>query len=113
MARWMRIILWNIGVLAVGGVLASCGAYAGPSDLDKGQSMPEKTIEQVQEEHTDGWMAIPGVEGVAISICDGKPCISILSSVKPQKLQDKIPNTIEGYPVIIKETGTFRALDRQ
>lgn len=90
-----------------------CGAYAGPSDLDKEQLMPEKTIDQVRKEHTDEWMTIPGVEGVAISICDDNPCILILSSVKPQKLQDKIPNTIEGYPVIIKETGTFRALDRQ
>ena len=73
--------------------------------------MPEQTIEQVQEKHTDEWMAIPGVQGTAIGMSDGKPCILILSSVKPETLQDKIPSQVEGYPVIIRETGAFRALD--
>jgi hypothetical protein len=113
MARRMRIILLGIGALVVAGILAGYVAYAGSTNPGKGNSMPEKTIEQVQEEHTDEWMAIPGVEGVAISICEDKPCILILSSVKSQQLQDKIPHTVENYPVVIKETGTFRALDRQ
>ena len=73
--------------------------------------MPSKTIEQVQQEHTDEWMAIPGVEGTAIGLYEGKPCIKIFTSSKPQQLQNKIPSTIEGYPVIIEETGEFRALD--
>ena len=73
--------------------------------------MPEQTIEQVQEEHTDEWMAIAGVQGTAIGLSEGKPCILILSSVKPETLQDKIPSTVQGYPVVIKETGAFRALD--
>ena len=75
--------------------------------------MPERTIEQVQEEHTDEWMAMPGVEGTAIGLFEGKPCIVILTSAKAQQFQGKIPSTVEGYPVIIKETGTFRALDQQ
>ncbi|MHC4241272.1 MAG: hypothetical protein ACYS3N_08125 [Planctomycetota bacterium] len=73
--------------------------------------MPDKTIEQIQEAHTDEWMAIPGVEGTAIGLCEGKPCIRIFSSSKAQQLKDKIPSTVEGYPVIIEETGSFRALD--
>jgi hypothetical protein len=80
--------------------------------LKKGYRMPGK-IKQVQEEHTREWMAIPGVEGTAIGLYKGKPCIKVFSSIKPQKLQAKIPSTIEGYPVIIEETGTFQALDRQ
>jgi len=73
--------------------------------------MTERTIEQVQEEYTDEWMAIPGVEGTAIGLYQGKPCIRIFTSSKPQQLRDKIPLTVEGYPVIIEETGAFRALD--
>ena len=75
--------------------------------------MPELTIEQVQEKHTDKWMAIPGVQGTAIGMSEGKPCILILSSVKAENLRDKIPSTVESYPVIIKETGAFHALDQQ
>lgn len=72
--------------------------------------MSGKTIEQVQEAHTDEWMAIPGVEGTAIGLYRGKPCIKVFSSVKAQNLRSKIPSKVEGYPVIIEETGTFRSL---
>ena len=72
--------------------------------------MPEPTIEQVQESHTDQWMAVPGVQGTAIGMSEGKPCILILSSVKASQLRD-IPSVVQGYPVSIQETGTFNALD--
>ena len=72
--------------------------------------MPKKTIEQVQEAHTREWMAIPGVEGAAIGLFKGKPCIKVFSSVKARSLRGKIPSNLEGYPVIIEETGTFRSL---
>ena len=75
--------------------------------------MAGKTIEQVRKEYTDNWMSIPGVEGTAIGLFENKPCIKIFSSIKAEELRSKIPITIEGYPVIIKETGTFQALDHQ
>jgi len=75
--------------------------------------MPKRTIEQVQEEHTDEWMAIPGVEGTAIGLYKGKPCIRIFTSSKPKEVRAKIPSKVEGYPVIIEETGQFRALKQQ
>jgi hypothetical protein len=73
--------------------------------------MPQKTIEQVQEAHTPEWMAVPGVEGTGIGLFRGKPCIKIFASVKAQKLQSKIPSSVDGYPVVIEETGTFRPLE--
>jgi hypothetical protein len=79
--------------------------------MAKDHSASGKKIEQVQEEHTPKWMAIPGVEGTAIGLFKGKPCIKVFTSVKAQILQGKIPPTVEGYPVIIEETGTFRPLD--
>jgi len=72
-----------------------------------------KSIEQVLKEKTDEWMAIPGVEGTAIGLFKGKPCIKVFTSLKPRNLRDKIPLTVEGYPIIIEETGQFRALDRE
>ena len=75
--------------------------------------MLERTIEQVQEEHTDDWMAIPGVEGIAIGLFEDKPCIKIFTSSKPQQLRANIPSTIEGYPVVIEETGEFRTLEQE
>ncbi|MFH1884818.1 MAG: hypothetical protein ABIL62_19130 [Planctomycetota bacterium] len=112
MVRRISIVLLNIGAMSAAGMLTGC-SYTGHSGLEKGQYMPERTIEQVQEEHTDAWMAIPGVEGTAIGLSEGKPCIRIFTSSKPQEVRDKIPSTVEGYPVIIEETGAFRALDQQ
>ena len=75
--------------------------------------MPEKTIEQVLNERTHEWMAIPGVVGTGIGMFEGSPCIKVLTSSKPQELRDEIPSTVESYPVIIEETGDFRALDQE
>ena len=110
MVRRITIVLLSTGAIIAAGNLAGC-FYTGPSDHEKGQFMPERTIEQVQEEHTDAWMAIPGVEGTAIGLSEGKPCIKIFTSSKPQQIREKIPSKVEGYPVIIEETGEFRALD--
>ncbi len=75
--------------------------------------MPERTIEQVLKDHTDQWMAIHEIEGTAIGLSRGKPCIKIFTSSNMQNMQDKIPSTVEGYPVIIEETGEFRALEQE
>ena len=112
MNRLITIIVLSISAMSAAGNLAGC-SYTGPGGLEKGQYMPERTIEQVQEEHTDAWMAIPGVEGTAIGLFEGKPCIRIFTSRKAQEVRGKIPSTVEGYPVIIEETGAFRALDQQ
>jgi hypothetical protein len=93
-------------------VIFFLGGIGGCSPMDKYQQKLSKKIQQVQEEHTREWMAITGVEGTAIGLYEGKPCIKIFSSVKPQKLRGKIPTSVEGYPIVIEETGTFRALDR-
>lgn len=74
--------------------------------------MPEKTIEQVQQEHTDAWMAIPGVVGTAIGQCGGKPCILILTAAPAEQIRRKIPETVEGYPVVVQHIGEVRALDK-
>ncbi len=110
MVRWIVIVLLNIGAIITAGSVTGC-SYTGPSGLEKGRFMPERTIEQVLQDKTDEWMAIPGVEGTAIGLFEGKPCIKIFTSSKPQEIRDKIPSTVEGHTVIIEETGAFRALD--
>jgi hypothetical protein len=74
--------------------------------------MPQLTIEQVLEKHTDQWMAMTGVVGTGIGESGGKPCIKIFVVKKTDELGKKIPTTVDGYPVTIEETGEFKALDR-
>jgi hypothetical protein len=75
--------------------------------------MPNRSVEQVLQEYTNKWMAIPGVEGTAIGQKRGKPCITVFSSIEPDKLKDVIPPIIDGYPVVIKHTGVFRSLKKE
>jgi hypothetical protein len=98
-------------IIAVG-VLSGC-SRDNAGYLGKGSPVNKKTIEQVLEERTDQWMAIPGVEGTAIGLFEDKPCIMILSSVAPQQLRSEIPETLNGYNIVIQETGTFRAMEEQ
>ena len=79
---------------------------------EKGNSMPQRSIEQVLKDNTDQWLAIPGVEGAAIGLFEGKPCIRIFVSSNAKEFGDKIPSNIDGYPVVIEQTGEFRALEQ-
>jgi len=76
------IVLLIIGAINTG----CCSKLAVESEKGGHERMREKTIEQVQEEHTDEWMAIDGVEGTAIGLHEGKPCIKIFTSSKPEEL---------------------------
>ena len=75
--------------------------------------MSARTIEQVLNVYAPQWMAVPSVEGTAVGLLEGKPCIKIFVSSDPQQLSVKIPADIEGYPVIIEKTGKFRPLNQQ
>ncbi len=72
--------------------------------------MSDKTFEQVLQEQTDRLMALPGVVGTAMGLCAGEPCIRVLVVEKTGDLLKQIPTEIEGYPVVVDETGEIKAL---
>jgi hypothetical protein len=78
---------------------------------EQGGHVAGKTIQQVQEEHTDAWMAIPGVVGTAIGQCDGEPCILILTASNTDQVRRQLPSVLEGYPVVVQHVGEIRARD--
>jgi len=75
------------------------------------ESMPHKTIEQVQQEQTERLMSMEGVVGTGIGEFNGKPCIKVFVSQKTAELEKQIPDSLESFPVVIEETGEFEALD--
>jgi len=72
--------------------------------------MPGRPIKEVLREHTARWMVIPGVVGTAVGALDGRPCIRVLVARKTDELAAKFPTDVEGHPVVVEETGEFRAL---
>jgi hypothetical protein len=75
--------------------------------------MAAKTIEQVLEDKTDEWMAIPGVVGTAIGAYGGRPCIKILTSSDTRAVRVEIPTAVEGHPIVVEAVGDIRALDQE
>ena len=78
----------------------------------EGNPMPAKGINEVLRDHAESIMSIPGVVGTAQGLCDNKPCIKVYVIRETQELEEKIPPILEGYPVMIEETGEIRALPK-
>ncbi|MCH8911810.1 MAG: hypothetical protein IH867_13880 [Chloroflexi bacterium] len=70
----------------------------------------EKPIAEVLGEHTNSLMALPGVIGTAQGEQAGKPCVTVLVVELTDDLKRQIPNDLDGYPVVITETGEIEAL---
>ena len=78
----------------------------------KESKMSKKSLQQVQKENTDRLMSLPGVVGTAIGEAGGKPCIKVFVTTKTAEIEKGVPRSLEGYPVVIEETGEFKALDQ-
>ncbi len=81
-----------------------------PEFRSKGNPTPKKEIEAVLKERAKELMSIPGVVGTGQGLCDDKPYIKVFIAKETQEVDQKIPRKLEGYPVVIEETGKIRAL---
>ena len=95
----------TVATLLVAGVLASCTAR---HDREETQAVTSKTIEAVLAAHTDSLMALPGVVGTAIGLCDGAPCIRVFLADSGAAARRRIPQELEGYPLKVEVTGPIR-----
>ncbi len=105
----LRLFVTIIALVAVLGGTVTCARKMVEGKQEQGL-MAGKTIEAVLKQHTDRLMSLPGVVGTAIGVCEGTPCIKVLVVKKTPELVNEIPQTLEGYPVVIEETGEIRAL---
>jgi len=93
-------------LLLSGSVRCQSGTESGRTPL----AMPQRSIEQVLAERTPEWMSWEGVVGTAQSLLDdGRPCIVIYVAYENEALRARIPEAVEGYPVIIEVSGEFQA----
>lgn len=70
--------------------------------------MPERTIQEVQEAHTEEWMRVRGVVGTGIGLCEDVPCIVVFATEMTDEVEARIPDEVEGHPVRVEVTGPFR-----
>ena len=72
--------------------------------------MPDRSINEVFDANLGSVMALPGVVGVGIGEHGGEPCIRVMVEIATPAVRAEIPDQFGGYPVIVEETGPFRAL---
>jgi len=87
------------------------GLYDTNCGYDPNNVMAGRSIQEVLEQCSGGWMAIPGVVGTAVGELEGKPCIRILALRNSEELARRIPSQVAGFPVVITESGEIRALE--
>jgi len=72
---------------------------------------PMKSIDEVIRIYSDSLMAIPGVVGLYHGLSeDGRACLKVMVKQKTAELEKRIPRQIEGYPVLIDETGEIKPM---
>jgi len=72
--------------------------------------IPNETIRKVLERHVQGVVSLPGVVGVAEGEIDGRPCVTVYVAEKTAAVVGQVPSDLEGWPVVVRESGEFRAL---
>jgi len=113
----IRVILFILGFIVLDSNLVGCleksNDFSGEEKEMTVKTIVEVTIVEVLKEHTKELMSIPGVVGTGQGLCNGKPCIKVLVIKKTPELAQKIPDNLEGYQVMIEETGEIKALPKK
>jgi hypothetical protein len=89
---------------------AGCGAQNNFAGHKGDVRVPGKTVSEVLKEHTRELMSVPGVIGTAEGLCDNRPCIKVYVDKRSPEIDEKIPHSIEGYPVEVEVTGKFHTM---
>lgn len=108
----IKMILFKIFLIAIA-IFAFTSADINIADCMGKNPMAAETIKEVLKKHTKDLMSMPGVVGTGQGLCEGKPCIKVFVIEKTPDLDQKIPKTLDGYPVVIEETGEFKALPKK
>jgi hypothetical protein len=101
-----------VALLVLTAVLTNCGPKIG-AEKQQENRVAEATIAEVLKQNTDSLMSIPGVVGTAIGECGGNPCIIVMVVKKTPDLMKKIPSALQGFPVVVEETGVIRPLEKR
>jgi hypothetical protein len=102
--RWPAIPVAMLCLMVLAGCQRPMNS-ANPSDS-------RRDINQVLRDHDRELMAIPGVVGVYVGLLqDGKtPCLKVMVVRNTRPLERHVPSLLEGYPVLVEETGVIRPM---
>jgi hypothetical protein len=97
--------------ISVAGMAWGCQRSGRHAETRQERTRPMKDINEVIRVYSDSLLAIPGVVGLYRTLDDdGRTCLKVMVNQKSAELEKRIPQQIEGYPVIIEETGEIRPM---
>jgi hypothetical protein len=67
------------------------------------------TVDEALERSTDRLMSLPGVMGVGVGERDGSPAVVIFVGEVTPEVKGKLPDTLDGYPVVVERSGEITA----
>jgi len=99
-----------VASVLLAGAIAACSGTQSGAGQGKGSdaTVAARGIDEVLAAHTDALLALPGVVGTAIALCDGERCIKVLMAEANPQTKAKIPDRLEGYRVVVEVTGIIR-----
>jgi hypothetical protein len=79
-------------------------------NMAQNSASSRREINAVLAAHDKELLAIPGVVGVYVGTLEDRriPCLKVMLARKTPESGRKIPRAIEGYPVVVEETGEIR-----
>lgn len=89
-------------------VLLAAALPACSTGQGSGATVTARDIDAVLAAHTASLMALPGVVGTAVGLCDGERCIKVLLADSTTATRRKIPTRLEGYRVVVEVTEPLR-----
>jgi hypothetical protein len=113
-----RLAVWGqtAAAAAAGAVLsaaAGCESERSSSSSVENDAMNPRPIEEVVDTVAPEWMTWDGVTMVYVSADDdGRPAVKVGVVSRPHEVESRIPPEIEGWPVIVVESGEVKPLGR-
>lgn len=100
----------RIATALLAGTVAACSGSHSVPDRGGGGSttVAARSIDEVLALHGDSLLALPGVVGTAVALCEGERCIKVLVADSNPHTRSRIPARLEGYRVVVEVTGTIR-----
>jgi hypothetical protein len=101
-----RLVAWAL----LASTVAACSGPHGAADRGGGGSttVAARGIDEVLALHNDSLLALPGVVGTAVALCEGERCIKVFLADSNPDTRNRIPTRLEGYRVVVEVTGIIR-----
>ncbi len=112
MGQLHKIGLCSVLTVILLSIACSAATRSPVNQTGQQESMPQKDINAVLKDYDKELLAIPGVVGVYVGLLpdDKTPCLKVMVVEQTEDLKARIPKSIEGYPVLIEESGVIRPL---